>query len=373
MKSPSASHILILCSELYAPSGGNRVIVNLANLFVEQGYAVTLGLLDETKNSFYPVHQDVQVVQEPLLFGMTESGNPLTRKLSLLGDIKRLKKRIRALQPHIIIATEYHLAITAVLAGVQSPSRIISWEHAHFYALEKSLFWRTLFRLVYPRLDAVVCLNEDEKKLFETVNHRVRTIPNFILPPDAPVHQTPRQTLILTVGHLIPIKGTDLLLQAAKTTLQRHPSWKWKIIGEGAMKAQVEDFIKAEHLQDRLLLEQPASHDLSMDYQNASLLVLPSRRESFGMVLLEAMSYSLPCISFDCETGPRHIINHHETGLLVEKENPMALADALTSLIMNEEKRKEMGQKALVHIQRFSPEHVLKLWEQLFSELRMPR
>ena len=88
------------------------------------------------------------------------------------------------------------------------------------------------------------------------------------------------------------------------------------------------------------------------------------------MVLLEAMSNGLPCIAFDCDTGPRHIIRHNEDGILVEKENPGKLAEAIGSLISNEEKRKKMGANAIANVQRFYPETIYQLWKKEVFELK---
>jgi glycosyltransferase involved in cell wall biosynthesis len=90
------------------------------------------------------------------------------------------------------------------------------------------------------------------------------------------------------------------------------------------------------------------------------------------MVLLEAMSYGVPCISFDCDTGPRHIIQHGETGILVQKENPTALVEAISSLIDDKQKRQELSKRALVRSRDFSSEKTYDLWNRLFLELNNP-
>jgi glycosyltransferase involved in cell wall biosynthesis len=116
------------------------------------------------------------------------------------------------------------------------------------------------------------------------------------------------------------------------------------------------------------VLQAPSNHNISAEYENASMYVMTSLNECFPMVLMEALSYGLPCISFDCDTGPRHIIHNNADGLLVEKENPQTMADAIDLLIEDEEERIAMGANALVNSKRFSPETVYPLWENLFND-----
>jgi len=72
----------------------------------------------------------------------------------------------------------------------------------------------------------------------------------------------------------------------------------------------------------------------------------------------------LPCIAFDCETGPRHIVSNNNDGILVKKENTANLAEAIVSLITNEEERIKMGKAAFENVQRFSPDAIYTLWEE---------
>src|SRR4030088_1799321 len=106
MAQNSSKHIAFLCSRLDLPGGIERAIVNLANLFVEKGNIVTLVILDETKRSFYPLHPAIHIIQQPLLFGITEQGNVFSRKSDFIHDIIRLKRIIKALHANVIIATE---------------------------------------------------------------------------------------------------------------------------------------------------------------------------------------------------------------------------------------------------------------------------
>ncbi|HCT6471334.1 TPA: glycosyltransferase, partial [Morganella morganii] len=80
----------------------------------------------------------------------------------------------------------------------------------------------------------------------------------------------------------------------------------------------------------------------------ASFFILSSRFEGFGLVLLEAQSYGLPVISFDCEMGPSEIIKHNETGWLCENGNIYALSNAIEHAININEKDYQTYQNASI-------------------------
>ncbi|MBL7730076.1 MAG: glycosyltransferase family 4 protein [Chitinophagaceae bacterium] len=356
----NAAHIVILCSRLDLPGGIERAVVNTANLFAQQGHTVTLLVLDETDESFYPLDEKVKLVQQPVSFGITREGNVFTRKIKLLTDVLKLRKLLKKLQPSLVIATEYPFAVAAVLSGARKRSTVVSWEHHHYHELKRSAFWEKLFRMAYPKLHAVVCLNSDEQELFRQVNNNPVVIPNFILPMEQTCTRTKQ---ILTIARLTPVKGIEYLLNAAKEILPYHPGWTWKLIGDGELKEEVERFITEEGLTGLLLLQPPKDHQVMTEYQQSSLYVMTSVNECFPMTLLEAQAAGLPCIAFDCETGPRHIINK-ENGVLVEKGKTDQLCFAIRQLIDTIELRNTLSEGALANIQRFSPEAVYTLWEE---------
>jgi len=240
-------HIAVLCSRLDLPGGIERAVVNTANLFITNDHRVTLVILDHSSSSFYPIDPSVKIVQLPLSFGITPEGNIITRKIKLLTDVFQLRKLIRQLQPDIIIASESPFAVASILCGAKKQSKVISWEHHHFYELRRNLFWNKLFNLTYPRLDAIVCLNEDEKKIFKPINSQLFIIPNFVNKPLVKSNLSNKK--IVAIARLTSVKGTDLLLLTAKLVLKQHPDWQWKLIGDGDMKQAVLQFIEKENLQ----------------------------------------------------------------------------------------------------------------------------
>ena len=108
-------------------------------------------------------------------------------------------------------------------------------------------------------------------------------------------------------------------------------------------------------------MNNPTDHIME-EYLKSSIYVMSSVFEGFAMVLLEAMSCGLPCVSFDCPYGPRNVITDGEDGFLVEYLNSQALADQICNLIENEELRKRMGSNGRRNVLRFSRETIMPQW-----------
>ena len=98
-------------------------------------------------------------------------------------------------------------------------------------------------------------------------------------------------------------------------------------------------------------------------YANASFLAMSSRYEGLPMVLIEAQSFGLPIVAFDCPFGPREIVEHQKNGLLVEDQNLDKLSEAILALATNDEMLNEYAKEALLAASRYDQEIVLNEWK----------
>lgn len=363
----AAPHIVFVCSRLDMPGGIEKAVLSLAGLFAEKGQRVTVLVLDESSGSFYPLPAGVRVRYEALFFGIAPQKSWLARKLDFFSGLRQLRRLWAGLQPDVVIATDYPYVAAAVLSGAARRAAVWSWEHHAYGWLKKSAFWKSLLAYAYPRLRGVVCVNKVEAERYRALNKNTVCIPNFTALPAQNSAASLDEKTILTVGWLIPRKGTDLLLEAARIVFEKRPDWRWKLIGTGELEPDVKRFVAENNLEKNLLLQPPARSNLSADYSNASVFVLPSRVEVFGLVLTEAMSFGLPCVGLSVADGPAAIIRHGEDGLLVPGTDAQALAEAVLQLVEDEDLRKTFGQNAKKNVRRFAPDVIYEEWKKTLN------
>ena len=141
------------------------------------------------------------------------------------------------------------------------------------------------------------------------------------------------------------------------------------IYGEGSEYDSIAEKIKIEGLSSKVFLHNPVQN-IEDAYQQASIYVMSSLYEGFGLVLAEAMAYGLPCVSFDCPSGPSEIISNDRNGYIVPVGEVNLFAEKIISLIENEELRKQMGNMARADIKRFLHNNVMPHWIHLFEKMK---
>jgi len=162
----------------------------------------------------------------------------------------------------------------------------------------------------------------------------LEVIPNLVdLNPIEPTSR-PRQPIpvIATMGILRRTKGQDILLQAAATLRSRNIEFKLVIAGKGRWHKKVNRWIKQFDLSAiTLRLDWVGNQDRDSFIDAADIFCLPSRGETFGMVVIETMARKRLVVATRCG-GPQGIIEHLKNGLLCEI-NPESLADTLAQAI----------------------------------------
>ena len=133
------------------------------------------------------------------------------------------------------------------------------------------------------------------------------------------------------------------------------------------MREEIQARIESKGLQDSVILK-PFTTNIAQEYLSASVYVMSSHYEGFGMVLIESASYGLPAIAFDIATGPSDIILDSHTGYLVADEDLEAYAGKLVELMSDKALRENLGRQAKERVvECFSKQAIIPLWEEILK------
>lgn len=375
--------ILVVIATLHK-GGAERVVSRLIHHWVSQGHEVTLALCD-VRNPAYPLPPQAKILD--LRTPQPPSLNTIHKALAKAWHIGvtavRLTRHLRQHRHsyHHIIGFMEDTNIPLIMAGclTSTLSRItvsVRLSPRHMVWAYKWVLLPILYRL--PK--RVVAVSQSATKQLQDLgipHHKLTFIPNPVPiihskppPPQfAPKKTKAKTKYILAVGRLHRQKGFDLLLRAYAGLPKLAPLPDLVILGEG---------------KDRLALTRLAASlgvaggggkrvhfmgavDNPQDwYAHAEMFVLSSRYEGWPNVLMEAMAYGCPVVSFACPTGPDEIIapqkNQATNGLLVKNGDIAGLTRAMHKLLTDKPLRRRLATAGKVRAGAFALEGIAEQW-----------
>ena len=159
---------------------------------------------------------------------------------------------------------------------------------------------------------------------------------------------------ILFVGRLEKRKGVNYLIDAYARLKKQHPNIRLIIVGPGVnLRRRYELKVRLKRLKDVVFTGGVRYEELPRYYQAADIFCAPATgKESFGIVLLEAMALGKPIVATSNE-GYSSVVTDGEQALLVPPRNSKALAEALKRLIEDTSLRHKLGANGLMTVQRY--------------------
>jgi glycosyltransferase involved in cell wall biosynthesis len=175
---------------------------------------------------------------------------------------------------------------------------------------------------------------------------------------------------ILYVGSLSWTKGIDILIRAVARVRSDLPGMRLHLVGPTtSFSEEIRLLIRKEGVEKEVLFHNYVPHSiLPRYYGSADICIFPSRLESFGLVILEAMASGAPIVASNIPSF-REILSDGESGLLFESGNDEALSKAISTLVGDPLLRKRVCQAALQVARKYSWENIAQRYLDLYNQL----
>jgi glycosyltransferase involved in cell wall biosynthesis len=299
----------------------------------------------------------------------------------------RLREHIRSSNVDIVHSQHSRDLATVVpalqISGQRAP--LVFSKRMGSYIIKKDLF----HRYTHSRIDVVLAISDViHQNVIDTTPvppERVRTLHDAVdtqlFSPERKDRWTVRReagisdeaVVVGFVGRFSPGKGLEELLRAAHILLPGHPGLRFLVVGE-ASHGEEEYATTIHSLARSLGVDRGVTFigyrsDIPSVMASFDILAFPSHAESFGVVLIEAMSMEKPVVSTNCD-GVLDIVVDGVTGIMVPPKDAKAFAGGLEKLLLNADLRKSMGQAGRQRAKEcFDQQVQLRKLEGIYGEL----
>lgn len=352
----------------YIPSlrggGAERVIVTLANTFVERGFTVDIVLASAIGPYLSEVASAVNVVD--------------LGRSRVISSLPGLVRYLRRRKPTVVLSAMGHANLIALLAKKVSGgnTRVVVSERnddsveANQNRGLRSLVIQSLNRYLYRKADAIHAVSHGvalaSAKELGLPLERVQVVYNPVVTQqildmsnakvDLPWLVKDGRQLILAAGRLTKQKDFATLLRAF-SLVQLKINARLVIMGEGELRADLEQLIAEQGLNESVLLPGFVDNPF-VAMKQADLFVLSSAWEGLPNVLIQAMACGTPVVSTDCPSGPAEILGNGKWGRLVPMGDVQALAQAMLYTLKEKEHPDVANRAAYFSVERAADEYL---------------
>lgn len=364
--------LLFLCPSLVG-AGVERRVCTLVKQFKDSQYAVKLGLL-RLEGEFLNEASDLELLHIPLNRPLRIIFAPLIRFYNLYNFVHALYqiKAMLAERPAIVVTftleTTLPMYVVRRFMGARGIRWVISEDSNTAKAIMDSCRYTGLIRWVSSVVGKAYCsadfvttvsssVQRSVRQHYGVPKHKINTIHN---PVDiATVKSMSTIDLnkqydvdfILAVGRLVKVKQFDLLIRAFSEVRRSHRI-KLFILGSGPEKKNLQRTIQELGLSSEVCLIGFVDNPWAF-MTRAKLLVVTSKIEGFGNVIVEAMAIGCPVLATRCG-GPEDIIKQGQNGVLVES-NCSAIATQINRLLDDSARRKRLAATAHLECEQYEP------------------
>lgn len=344
----ATKNIAILIDDAYGYAGTE----NVANYMTEclgDDYSITLFSLNGNGKTFYPFSKVKNII--------TFAG----KRFKLVTTINVLKKNDYDVV-FVISMGKLSIAFTFFCIILGYNKVIVACEHIALDSFPKKITYLKYFFL--KKISSVVVLTKRDMNKYISKGINAVHIPNPVQYKGYIRNQ--RSHNIIAVGRLEHQKGFERLLKIWSIFKQNDNKHKLIIAGDGALKDYLISLACQLDVIDSVDFLGKVK-DIDKLYQNSDLLLMTSYYEGMPLALLEAKSWSLPVVSYDCPTGPKEIIEDGIDGFLIKEDDYEAFVNKLTTLCNNDTLYFQMSSNTAITSNKFSSKMISDSWKSLVN------
>lgn len=339
----------------------------LANELARRGHSVSLVLASDGSESCYEIDPNVQMLA---LSTRKRSKNKFSAVLNNCAYLYRLRRAIISLQTDVVISFLTETNIRVLLALMGTKQAVIVSERNDPALDPRSPIWRIARRVLYRFATCVVAqsryaqqyLHSESGADSEVIANPVRAV--------SPIQRTASMARkLLAIGRLESQKGFDVLLQSFAMVAAKVEDARLTIVGKGSKLAELQSLARTLGIEERVTFA-GATKNVDSYLSNAGIFVSSSRYEGFPNALCEAMAMGLAVVTTDCPGAVVDIVVDSVNGFLTPVDDPQALADRISQLLLEPELQTKLGANAAGVSQTYSVESVVTRWEGLCRNVR---
>ncbi len=368
--------ILFIYYKLFKAGGIAKVMTNLANELVKQGYEVEILLMTSNVETFYSLDENIKIHTVDMFshwaWGICEFNmkhfrfipkiQNINSYISHIGVYLLLKNWLQKNHGNYDTIISCWYKISSFLGTFKAVApKTIAWEHTD-YNVGGWLYNKKL-RKFYKNLNGVICINTPSVKYYKYFN-RTLFIPNIIGEPFESKSFMPsigKENIISFIGRLDKDKNVSELLEIISET-KIPDNWKLQIIGDGIEKTKLEKFVRNKNLTNIVCFTGTKTTDkISKLLNKSKILVSTSLREGLPTVLIESIFCSNVLIAYDCDYGPSDIINENN-GFLIPLGDKQMFREKLEYLMMNENIYNDLNKSSYKESQKWKKDKILEKW-----------
>lgn len=340
--------LLIVTDDVFTYSGREKVCSNMVKIFSSH-HIVDVFSFKSGPKTFHDFSRANEIIV------------PI-EGVSILNQLDKLIKKRK--YTHVFIASMGKLSIRVVPLIIKNRHvKFYSCEHVSFTSLN---FIVKILKLFFLRLyKKVILLTDYDSNIYDKFHIDNLVIENQII--HSGKIKKDRGYTAIAVGRLNRQKNFEQLIDIwAEFKKSDVNNWVLKIAGEGEQRQKLLDKIEEKKLTESVVLLGKVE-DMTSLYNTSDLCLMTSIYEGLPLALLEAKAHSIPCIAFDCKTGPSQIIQNKVDGYVVDVNNNKLFVECLQKLSLNDMLYFEMSKQTIETSKKFGVEEIAKKWKTLVS------